>query len=138
MADVTNVASGNQVVNLRPAASSEAVTREEQATFSEVEESTQSNTEANQENETSGGSDDETPNSPFDRAADALQNLLPENEFPPNTRLRINLDDDSGRFVYQSVDNDSGEVVRQFPSEAILELVNSFRPITGLAVDDTA
>jgi len=42
---------------------------------------------------------------------------------PPGTKLRIALDDSSGKFVYQGVDINTGDVVTQFPSEDILKLI---------------
>jgi flagellar protein FlaG len=75
---------------------------------------------------------------PFERAAEALQKFLPEEDKLPNTRLRINKDDETGRFVYQNVDAESGEVIRQFPPESILEFLSYYREVAGLAVDDEA
>ncbi|MBL4893968.1 MAG: flagellar protein FlaG [Emcibacter sp.] len=60
---------------------------------------------------------------------------------PPGTRLRINLDDGSGRFVYQGVDVDTGDVVTQFPSEEILKFVAFNREregLEGIVVDEEA
>lgn len=76
--------------------------------------------------------------SPLERAAEALQKLLPEEEQTPNTRLRIDKDDETGRFIYQNVDAESGEVLKQFPPESILEFLSFYRDVAGLAVDDKA
>lgn len=76
--------------------------------------------------------------SPLERAAEALQKLLPEEEQTPNTRLRIDKDDKTGRFIYQNVDAESGEVLKQFPPESILEFLSFYRDVAGLAVDDKA
>lgn len=42
---------------------------------------------------------------------------------PPGTKLRINIDNSSGRFVYQGIDVNTGDVISQFPSEEILKFV---------------
>ncbi len=60
---------------------------------------------------------------------------------PPGTRLRINLDNDSGRFVYQGIDINTGDVVTQFPSEEILKFVAFSREregVEGIVVDEKA
>ena len=75
---------------------------------------------------------------PFEKAAKELERFVPNSEFPPNTRLRISQDESTGIFVYQSIDNNSGEVRRQFPAEAILEFLSYYREVEGLAVDDEA
>lgn len=75
---------------------------------------------------------------PLERAAKALEGFLPESEKAPNTRLRIDQDDETGRFIYQNVDAESGEVIKQFPPESILEFLSYYREVAGLAVDDNA
>ena len=77
-------------------------------------------------------------NSPLEKAAKALEKFIPENETPPNTRLRIDRDDETGRFVYLNIDNESGEVIKQFPPESILEFLSYYREVAGLTVDDKA
>ncbi|VAX05005.1 hypothetical protein MNBD_ALPHA03-1901 [hydrothermal vent metagenome] len=60
---------------------------------------------------------------------------------PPGTKLRIDLDDSSGKFIYQGVDINTGEVVTQFPSEDILKLIayNKGRDgVEGIVVDEEA
>jgi len=60
---------------------------------------------------------------------------------PPGTKLRINLDSDSGRFVYQGVDINTGDVITQFPSEDILRFVAFNRErggLEGIVVDEEA
>ncbi len=60
---------------------------------------------------------------------------------PPGTRLRIDLDSDSGRFVYQGVDIKTGDVVVQFPSEEILKLIAFSREregVEGIVIDEEA
>lgn len=60
---------------------------------------------------------------------------------PPGTKLRIDLDADTGRFVYQGVDINTGDVVTQFPSEQILKLIAFNRErdgVEGIVVDEEA
>lgn len=60
---------------------------------------------------------------------------------PPGTKLRIDLDSDSGRFIYQGVDVKTGDVVVQFPSEEILKLIAFNRErdgVEGIVIDEKA
>jgi len=60
---------------------------------------------------------------------------------PPGTRLRIDLDNESGRFIYQGVDVKTGDVVIQFPSEEILKLIAFNRErdgVEGIVFDEEA
>ncbi|MBL4803077.1 MAG: flagellar protein FlaG [Emcibacter sp.] len=60
---------------------------------------------------------------------------------PPGTKLRINLDDDSGRFVYQGIDVKTGDVVTQFPADDVLKYLAFIREkegIEGIVVDEEA
>jgi len=52
--------------------------------------------------------------------------------------IRVSRDEESGRFVYKSVDTLSGEVIRQFPPEEILRLVRAVREAAGLVFDESA
>lgn len=52
--------------------------------------------------------------------------------------IRVSRDEESGRFVYKSVDIASGEVVRQFPPEEMLRLVRAVREVAGLILDEDA
>jgi len=56
----------------------------------------------------------------------------------PARELRVSRDEESARFVYTSVDIESGEVIRQFPPEEILRLVRAVREAAGLVHDETA
>lgn len=53
-----------------------------------------------------------------------------------STKLSIDVDDDSGLFVYKGVDKQSGEVVSQFPAEEILALIAYYRETEGIVVDE--
>jgi flagellar protein FlaG len=76
----------------------------------------------------------------FLKAAEKLIDASLPNK-PPGTRLRINRDEGSGRFVYQGVDINTGDVITQFPSEEILKFVAFNRErdgLEGIVVDEEA
>lgn len=75
---------------------------------------------------------------PLEKAAKLVEKYLPDEDSAPNTKLRIDIDESSGNFIYQSVDETSGEVIRQFPSEEILKFLSFYRELEGLAVDESA
>lgn len=52
------------------------------------------------------------------------------------TKLSIDVDE-SGLFVYRSVDKSSGEVISQFPAEEILALLAFYREAEGIVVDES-
>lgn len=60
-----------------------------------------------------------------------LQQLL-------NSRLRIERHDESGRFVYKSIDAKTGEVLNQFPSEKLLRILSAQQEAFGTVFDDKA
>lgn len=53
-----------------------------------------------------------------------------------NTKLSIDVDDDTGLFVYKGIDRRSGEIVSQFPAEEILALIAHYREAEGIVVDE--
>jgi len=65
----------------------------------------------------------------------ALLNRFVPQELP-NTRLQIEHDENTGLFVYKSVNADSGEIVRQYPAEEILRFISFYREREGVIVDD--
>jgi len=52
--------------------------------------------------------------------------------------LRIREDEISGRTIYETVDNESGEVLKQFPAEEILRSVRYLKMVSGMMVDRRA
>ena len=54
------------------------------------------------------------------------------------TELRIDRDSDTGRIIFQTVRSDTGEVIRQVPSEEMVSLAKSIREAQGLLVDRVA
>ncbi len=73
---------------------------------------------------------------PLEQAAKAIQEFV--GNTGPETKLRIDKDEDTGRFVYKSIDAESGEVIKQFPPETILQMISNFRDPEGLVLDDNA
>lgn len=75
------------------------------------------------------------PDDPVASAADLIDQFLADLK-GPETDLRIDLDDETGRFVYSAVDRETGEVTRLFPPEVVLERVAAFREVQGMVYDD--
>ena len=72
------------------------------------------------------------------KAAEETLNTLAGRQLGDDTRLSIDTDEETGKFVYKSVDRKSGEVVRQFPPEEFLRLIGSMQNLEGLVVDEKA
>jgi len=60
------------------------------------------------------------------------QTLAVRQQMPPNTRLHV--DEESKQIVAQILD-ENNEVVRQIPTEALLELSSKFNRLEGLIFD---
>ncbi len=71
---------------------------------------------------------------PLEEAAKILDSFIPKQT--PETRLQIDHDEETGRFIYKSVDKISGETVRQFPPEYMLKVLELHRNAAGLVMDD--
>lgn len=135
MTEIGNTNSNTQVVQIRSA----SVQRSESNNSDTRTAVTSSQTRATSSEPASETNDTFlrlTEGDPLVRAAEALEELIPEIEQTPNTRLRIEQDEETGRFIYSNVDNESGEVIRQFPPESIFEFLASFRNVEGILVDD--
>ena len=52
-----------------------------------------------------------------------------------NRGLEFSVDEDSGRDVIKVIDRNSGETVRQYPSEEVLDLVASLSDAAGTFVN---
>ena len=55
--------------------------------------------------------------------------------FPSNTKLQIEHNKETGTFIYRSIDPETGEVVRQWPPEQLLELREHLAEMEGLLLD---
>ncbi|MFC1735830.1 flagellar protein FlaG, partial [Candidatus Hydrogenedentota bacterium] len=54
-----------------------------------------------------------------------------------NTKISIDFDEESGDQITYLVDKESGEVVRQFPPEEMIEIGNRLREFVGVLLDVT-
>jgi hypothetical protein len=83
---------------------------------------------------------DAAPRPPADlvRAFETALNAALPQPLLPQTRLIIEVDSDTRRFVYKSIDAQSGELVRQWPAEEILGMIKIMRSLSGIAVDKKA
>ena len=53
-----------------------------------------------------------------------------------NTSLQFSVDEEAGRDVIKVVDKESGDLVRQFPSEEVLDVIKSLSRATGTLLDE--
>lgn len=75
-------------------------------------------------------------NAPEDDSEESIRASIAE-FFSESRDIRVELDDPSGRVIFQSVDRETGEVKRQVPSEEMVKLVAQLRNPTGVLVDST-
>jgi uncharacterized FlaG/YvyC family protein len=73
----------------------------------------------------------------------AVKTVAPEEKsveisLDKNTRLSIERDEETGHYVFRSIDQQTGEVVAQYPTKEILAQIAQLRAITGLTVDEDA
>jgi uncharacterized FlaG/YvyC family protein len=52
-----------------------------------------------------------------------------------NARLTIEKDHESGKYVYKSVNRDTGEVIKQWPREKMLKAIAAYKNTSGLIID---
>lgn len=53
-----------------------------------------------------------------------------------NTSLRFSVDKESGRDIIKVVDSASGDLIRQFPSEEVLDVIKSLSKATGILLSE--
>jgi len=76
--------------------------------------------------------------------APAIQPIEPEappiddGPQPGDLRLVIEQDDDSGEYIYKTVDRRTGETLQQFPREQILKLREEATYVSGYVYDGQA
>jgi flagellar protein FlaG len=76
-----------------------------------------------------------------ENAQGALRDSVEElKEFvkPFNTSLDFSIDEDTGRTVVKVVDKDSGDTIRQIPSEEMLAISKAIDQLKGLLIKQTA
>ena|SRR5882724_7399821 len=64
----------------------------------------------------------------------AVEKLI-KKSLPANSKLHIFQDKSTGEFIYRSVDPNTGEVIKQWPSEKLLELRKDLKAMEGLLID---
>lgn len=70
--------------------------------------------------------------SPLQKAGENAQQAFEEDQL----KVSIRYNEDIDRFVFEGLDPESGEVVKQYPDEEFVARIQSFREVTGLAVDE--
>ena len=69
----------------------------------------------------------------LEKMAQQLQDFMGE----MNRSLQFKVDEESGRDVIKVLDKDSGEVIKQYPSEEVLSLVSKLSESAGILIDQT-
>lgn len=69
----------------------------------------------------------------LEKVVQQLQDFMGE----MNRSLQFKVDEDSGRDVIKVLDKNSGEVIKQYPSEEVLSLVSKLSESAGILIDQT-
>ena len=69
----------------------------------------------------------------LEQMAQQLQDFMGE----MNRSIQFKVDEDSGRDVIKVLDKNSGEVIKQYPSEEVLSLVSKLSESAGILIDQT-
>ena len=64
----------------------------------------------------------------------AVEKLI-RRSLPTNSKLQIEQDKETGTFIYRSIDAETGEVIRQWPSEQLLKLREHLAEMEGMLFD---
>ncbi len=70
-----------------------------------------------------------------EKAVEAVLKSLDPPMMGVHERLSILKDDETGVFIYRSVSTETGEVLRQWPAEAMLQYRQYLRHSEGLILD---
>ena len=65
---------------------------------------------------------------------EAVEKLI-RRSLPSNSKLQIEQDRETGTFIYRSVDPETGEVLRQWPPEQLLNLREHLSEVEGILFD---
>ena len=76
-------------------------------------------------------SDTELSPDKLEKVVQQLQDFMGE----MNRSLQFKVDEDSGRNVIKVIDKESGDLVKQYPSEEVLGIVAKLAEATGVLVD---
>jgi flagellar protein FlaG len=55
-----------------------------------------------------------------------------------NNSVQLSLDSQSGKAIVRVIDTETGQIVRQIPTEEVLELRRAFDRLAGLLINGTA
>ncbi|HDY93452.1 MAG TPA: flagellar protein FlaG [Pseudoalteromonas sp.] len=69
----------------------------------------------------------------LEKMAQQLQEFMGE----MNRSLQFQVDEDSGRDVIKVLDKATGDIIKQYPSEEVLNLVSKLSETAGLLIDQT-
>lgn len=69
----------------------------------------------------------------LEKMAQQLQEFMGE----MNRSLQFQVDEESGRDVIKVIDKSSGDVIKQYPSEEVLDLVAKLSETAGFLIDQT-
>ena len=75
---------------------------------------------------------------PNDKRVMKLQEVvdrLVRSSLPSDAKLQIDQDEESGVFIYKSINRSTGEVISQWPPEELLELRKALRELDGMLID---
>lgn len=64
-----------------------------------------------------------------------LERLADQAFSKDNVRLSISFEKSIGRFIYRGIDSETGEVVREYPPEEVIERIAAIREVVGVAYD---
>jgi uncharacterized FlaG/YvyC family protein len=84
---------------------------------------------------TEGSVPEERPSDQRVGKLEQLQRIADEAFADSDSKLSISYDEPTGRFIYKSLDRNTGEVLREFPPQEILERLARVRHLTGVSVD---
>ncbi|MED5513386.1 MAG: flagellar protein FlaG, partial [Pseudomonadota bacterium] len=91
-------------------------------------------TEQNYQQVQQSGEKDELGREQLEKMAQQLQDFMGE----MNRSLQFQVDEESGRDVIKVVDKNSGELIKQYPSEEVLSLVAKLSETAGFLIDQKA
>ena len=112
-------------------------TRQTQSSTPQAQNSTQqSNTQQSntqQSNTQQNNAEQPLERDQLEKMAQQLQEFMGE----MNRSLQFQVDEDSGRDVIKVLDKDTGDIIKQYPSEEVLNLVSKLSETAGLLIDHT-
>jgi flagellar protein FlaG len=88
--------------------------------------------------QTAAGTPEPATNLAPDQRVDVVQaavEKLIKRSLPSNSKLQVVQDEQSGTFIYRSVDAETGEVLSQWPPEQLVKLRDYLAQLSGLIVD---